>query len=94
MELVVVSGNLGELWVRGGTVCLGYLGKPELTAEKRVQSPFHAFPTYYWRTGDLGIRNSDGKLVYHGRIDSMVKTRGHRVELGDVERRTLDDPRS
>ncbi|MEW5740696.1 MAG: amino acid adenylation domain-containing protein [Myxococcota bacterium] len=78
-------GEVGELWVRGGTVCVGYFGKDELTAQRLVKSPFHPFPAWYWRTGDYGFRREDGVLVYHGRLDNMVKTRGYRVELGDVE---------
>jgi len=79
------AGEPGELWVRGGTVCVGYFGKPELTRERLVDSSFHRYPAKLWRTGDQGRRLADGTLLYHGRIDSMVKLRGYRVELGDVE---------
>jgi amino acid adenylation domain-containing protein len=79
------AGEVGELWVRGGTVCVGYFGKDDLTTQRLVKSPFHAFPAWFWRTGDYGFRRPDGVIVYHGRIDNMVKTRGYRVELGDVE---------
>lgn len=75
----------GEIWVHGGTVCIGYLGKPELTEQRSVQSPFHSFPFRYWRTGDQGKRLRDGNIAYLGRRDDMVKTRGYRVEIGDVE---------
>ena len=78
-------GELGELWVRGGTVCFGYHGREELTRERQVKSPFHPYPATFWRSGDYGKRLPDGNLVYHGRLDNMVKTRGHRVEVGDVE---------
>lgn len=92
-EIVVVdetgrpcaAGETGELWVRGGTVCLGYLGKPELTVRSLVQSPIHPYPAPMWRTGDYGRRREDGVLEYKGRIDNLVKTRGYRVETGDVE---------
>ena len=86
------SGEPGEVWVRGGTVCLGYLGKDTLTAERRVVSPFHPFPAVFWRTGDYGFRRPDGVIVYHGRIDNMVKIRGYRVELGDVESAIAANP--
>lgn len=75
----------GEIWVHGGTVCIGYLGKPELTEQRSVLSPFHSFPLRFWRTGDRGKRLPDGNIAYLGRMDDMVKTRGYRVELGDVE---------
>lgn len=79
------AGEVGELWVRGGTVCVGYFGKEQLTTERLVKSTFHPFPAWFWRTGDYGFRRPDGVIVYHGRLDNMVKTRGYRVELGDVE---------
>jgi len=79
------TGQPGELWVRGGTVCVGYFGKDELTRERLVDSPFHPYPARFWRTGDHGTRLDDGTLVYHGRIDNMVKVRGYRIELGDLE---------
>jgi len=91
-EIIVVAdgkrcadGEVGELWCRGGTVCVGYLGKPELTAQRWVDSPFHRFPVKYWRTGDLGKRRPDGNIVYLGRNDDMVKSRGYRIELGELE---------
>jgi amino acid adenylation domain-containing protein len=92
-EIIVVDeqrqrcavGQPGELWCRGGTVCVGYLGRSDLTAERLVRSPFHDEPVWYWRTGDQGYRRADGELMYLGRRDDMVKTRGYRVELGDVE---------
>jgi amino acid adenylation domain-containing protein len=82
---LAAPGAPGELWVRGGTVCVGYFGKDELTRERLVDSPFHPYPARFWRTGDQGLRRDDGVLVYHGRIDSMVKVRGYRIELGDIE---------
>lgn len=99
-EIVVVGddrrpcapGEVGELWVRGGTVCLGYYGKDELTRERLIESPFHPYPARFWRTGDYGRRLDDGTLIYHGRLDNMVKTRGHRVELGDVETALSEHP--
>ncbi len=81
----VAPGEIGEILVRGGTVFAGYFNDPKRTSEKLVQSPFHAHPTLCCRTGDLGKFLADGNIVYHGRADSMVKTRGYRVELGEVE---------
>ncbi len=91
-SIIVVDGDrecgpdeVGEIWVHGGTVCIGYLGKPDLSAKRSVLSPFHAFPLRFWRTGDIGKRRPDGNIVYLGRADDMVKTRGYRVEIRDVE---------
>lgn len=92
-EILVVSdqnqvcepNELGELWCRGGTVTLGYLGMPELTESRLVQSPFHPYPAKFWRTGDYGYRDETGMLHYRGRRDHMVKVKGYRIELGEVE---------
>jgi acyl-coenzyme A synthetase/AMP-(fatty) acid ligase len=75
----------GELWCRGGTVTLGYLGDEQKTAEHLVQSPFHPYPAKFWRTGDYGFRDDEGCLHYRGRRDHMVKIKGYRVELGEIE---------
>lgn len=82
---LVPNGVVGEILVTGGTVFAGYLGDPELTAKKLIQSPFHAHAVRCCRTGDLGRILPDGRIAYHGRMDNMVKTRGYRVELDEVE---------
>lgn len=84
MKLLPV-GEKGEIIVRGGTVFAGYFNDPTRTQEKLVQSPLHSYPTLCCRTGDLGKFLPDGNIIYHGRADNMVKTRGYRVELGEVE---------
>lgn len=78
-------GESGEILVRGSTVFAGYFTAPELTREKLIQSPFHQYPTLAFRTGDYGYINEKGEIIYKGRMDNMVKTRGYRVEIGDVE---------
>ncbi|MYS80784.1 amino acid adenylation domain-containing protein [Embleya scabrispora] len=78
-------GETGELCVRGTTVMRGYLGDPARTAQALrpvVDGP--GIPTYH--TGDLVTRDSDGHWHFLGRRDSQIKTRGYRVELGEVER--------
>lgn len=77
--------ELGELWCRGGTVTIGYLGLEEKTKEHLVLSPFHKYPAYFWRTGDFGFRDSTGCLHYRGRKDHMIKVKGFRIEIGEVE---------
>ncbi|KAB7894705.1 amino acid adenylation domain-containing protein [Rouxiella sp. S1S-2] len=79
------KGDMGEILVRGSTVFAGYFKSPHLTKEKLIQSPFHDYPTLIFRTGDYGYINHKREIVYKGRIDNMVKTRGYRVEIGDVE---------
>jgi amino acid adenylation domain-containing protein len=85
-ELNILPPNeIGEILVRGGTVFAGYLNQPELTKKRLIQSPFHQQPTMCCRTGDLGKILADGTILYHGRMDNMVKTRGYRVEIDEVE---------
>ncbi len=78
-------GELGELWCRGGTVTLGYLGDLEKTAQALAQSPILPYPALMWRTGDFGFLDKDGLLHYRGRRDHCVKVLGHRIELGEIE---------
>jgi amino acid adenylation domain-containing protein/non-ribosomal peptide synthase protein (TIGR01720 family) len=73
----------GELHLGGAGVGRGYLNRPELTAERFVQSPFGDGLLY--KTGDLVRYLPSGALEYLGRIDSQVKVRGYRIELGEIE---------
>lgn len=89
---VCAPNELGELWCRGGTVTIGYLGMDEKTAAHLVKSPFHRFPTWFWRTGDYGYRDEHAVLYYRGRKDHMVKVKGFRIELGEIESALAQHP--
>ncbi|MDR2569488.1 MAG: AMP-binding protein [Oscillospiraceae bacterium] len=77
-------GAVGELCISGDGVGLGYLNRPELTAEKFLPNPFLEGKRMY-KTGDLACWRDDGQLEYIGRMDNQVKIRGLRIELGEIE---------
>jgi amino acid adenylation domain-containing protein len=79
-------GEAGELCIRSSTLTKGYWNRPDLNERVYLfRESFGPFPDVYFRTGDLVVRHDDGLLRFLGRKDRMVKTRGHRVELDEVE---------
>ncbi len=82
------QGVVGELYVGGAGVSLGYHQRPELTLERFFDDPFSNQPgARLYKTGDLGRLRRDGRIEWLGRNDFQVKVRGYRIELGEIEAR-------
>ncbi|KPN13027.1 non-ribosomal peptide synthetase [Bacillus australimaris] len=80
----VPQGVIGEIYVGGTGLALGYLGDEEKTSQAFIPHPFQEGARLY-KTGDMGRWLSNGIIDCLGRIDHQVKIRGHRVECGEIE---------
>jgi amino acid adenylation domain-containing protein len=85
----VPDGEEGEICIGGAGVSLGYIGRPDLTAERFIADPFQsdserAAGARLYRTGDLARKLPSGEFEFRGRIDQQIKLRGYRIEPGEI----------
>jgi len=90
---ILPDGEIGELFIGGEGVALGYLNRAELTAERFIDDPFSDVAgSKIYRTGDLGKIKESGDIQCLGRIDHQVKVRGYRIELEEIEHALVKQP--
>lgn len=79
-------GQIGELWLAGDQLAIGYVRRPDLTAQRYPQwIGEDGVPRRHYRSGDLAVQYPDGTLEFVGRADDQVKINGYRIETGEIE---------
>ncbi|KAI0515270.1 polyketide synthase [Xylaria bambusicola] len=87
----VPMGTEGEVWIGGASVSNGYRNQLELTQSRFLENPFHGGK--FFRTGDLAKFIGPGQLQVLGRIDGVIKIRGNRIDVGDIEAILVNHPK-
>lgn len=83
----VKDGEAGEICVRGTGLAKGYYNDFDKTNDVFIQNPLNPYyPDLIYKTGDIGIKNEDGLIVFQARKDGQIKHMGYRIELGEIER--------
>jgi amino acid adenylation domain-containing protein len=82
---LVADSSKGELYIGGNQIAQSYYKLADKSAEAFVELPFEGELRHFYRTGDLVYRDTDGDIMYCGRIDYQVQVQGYRVELGELE---------
>jgi amino acid adenylation domain-containing protein len=83
---LVPSREVGEIYIGGNGVALGYLNEPKLTQEKFIANPFNNAPNVkLYRTGDYGTWTENGEILFLGRQDNQIKIHGYRINLEQIE---------
>jgi amino acid adenylation domain-containing protein len=85
-------GCVGEIYIGGSGVSQGYVGHPELTAERFLPNPYRGAGQRMYRSGDLARRTQAGQLEFIGRSDRQIKVRGVRIEPADIEKAIRESP--
>lgn len=89
----VSAGGTGQIYLAGAAVTRGYLYRPALTAERFLPDVTPAAPgSRMYATGDEGLLDEAGQIIFIGRLDDQVKVRGHRVELSEIDHVLRDFP--
>ena len=82
----VENGEVGELWIGGDNVGLGYFNDPQISAAAFCQNPLQQnYRDIWYKAGDLVSQDSQGFLWFAGRVDNQVKVRGYRIELEEID---------
>lgn len=92
-QLITQANEVGEIYVRGCGLALGYFGDPQKSAETFIQNPAHEhYRDLVYRTGDLAHFDDQGVYWFHGRMDHQIKHMGHRIELSEIEHAASHHP--